>query len=335
MNKLLVTSSALIIIAVLASVAFLNLNDANVRNAELQKQLSDLQDQMDNLQTKYYSLLGNYSYLEWNFTNVLMTDPYYVPNPGDTGVDNATLQARLRALQEMYNTLRNQYNTLQDNYQELRTETNLRLLRGSANVFITPDHPDVLNLVHNITSRKDNSTSSINWGDIKALYDWVNSNIAYREDGLYPALPEKLEDIKTDGLEHTDQMAQYPNETLQLKMGDCEDQAALLCSMVRAYFNKQFTAECIWITGATAGHIAVIIPFSEDKIVILDPIRDYFSHDTLGDISLNSVGTEIYTWINIWRPSLGNDVHVYRVFSDYMDKYFDTTEQYITWMYNR
>jgi len=122
---------------------------------------------------------------------------------------------------------------------------------------------------------------------------------------------------------------------LALKRGDCEDTAALLCSMLRAYFNKQYTVECIWITGGNAGHVAVVIPFSEDQIVILDPVRDYFSHDTLGDISLNSISTEIYNWINIWRPSLGNDAHVYRVFSDYMDKYFETSEEYITWMYNR
>ena len=147
-------------------------------------------------------------------------------------------------------------------------------------------------------------------------------------------LPGDPADVLTDGIEQSTQMAQFPNETLTIKMGDCEDYAVLLVSMIRSYFSNQFLAECIWITGANAGHVAVVIPFQNEQIVILDPIRDYYSHDTLGNIALNSISSEIYNWMQIWRPSLGNDVHVYRVFSDYMDQYFTGTEQYINWMYN-
>jgi predicted transglutaminase-like cysteine proteinase len=138
-----------------------------------------------------------------------------------------------------------------------------------------------------------------------------------------------------NGLQQTDQMAQLPNETLRIKMGDCEDFAVLLTSMIRAYFSNQFLVECIWITGENAGHVAVVIPFNGDQIVILDPIRDYYSHTTLGNMWYNTISSEIYNWMQIWRPSLGNDVHVYRVFSDYVDKYFNGTEEYINWMYNR
>ena len=193
------------------------------------------------------------------------------------------------------------------------------MLRGNTRLFITPEEPEVVSLTYNITGKMANTTDPNSyWNDIKSMYDWVNDNIEYREDGLYPILPEN----PGDELEHTDQMAQFPNETLSFRSGDCEDIAILLTSMVRAYFDSQFTVECIWITGETAGHVAVQIPFAGEKMVILDPVRDYYSHDTFGNIALNAISAELYNWMSIWRPSLGTDVHVYRLFSDYMDEYY-------------
>jgi hypothetical protein len=227
------------------------------------------------------------------------------------------------------------------NYYALRDLIDQRLMRANAAKFIIPDDPTVVSMAYNITGKTGNVTDPNEiWKDIKAMYNWVDNNIRYREDGLYPVLPNELTDIKSKGLRQTDQMAQYPNETLTLKMGDCEDIAILLTSMIRAYFydgnsSYRYTVECIWITGESAGHVAVQIPYEGGKLVILDPIRDYYSHDTLGDVALNNVSTELYNWMNIWRPSLGNDIHVYRVFSDYMDQFFDTTDEYLTWMYER
>jgi hypothetical protein len=221
-----------------------------------------------------------------------------------------------------------------ENYQKLKSLTDQRLMQGDLKYLITPKDPQIVNLVRDITG-KVNATNPDDYPkDIKAIYNWVNDNVKYREDGYYPELPSDPSDGLTEGLQQTDQMAQRPNETLKLRMGDCEDFAALLTSMLRAYFDNRLV-ECIWITGANAGHVAVVIPFNGDKIVILDPIRDYYSHDTLGNIALNTISSEIYNWMNIWRPSLGNDVHVYRIFSDYIDLNFNSTEQYINWMYTR
>jgi len=336
MNKFILTFSVLIIVAALASVSFLSLNDTNTKNAKLAKDLAKLQDDYDSLQTKYYALMGNYSFLEWNYTKILLENPSFVPNPGDSGTANDTYLSRLEALQFLYSNLKTTYDQYVADYQKLRSLMDQRLMRGSIKDFITSSDPSVISITYNVTGKTGNTTDPNSyWKDIKAIYDWVNTNIKYREDGLYPILPQNPSEVKSKGLQQTDQMAQFPNETLTLRMGDCEDIAALLSSMVRAYFSDQFMVECIWITGETAGHVAVQIPFSGDKLVILDPIRDYYSHDTLGNIALNSMSTEIYNWMNIWRPSLGNDIHVYRIFSDYMDKYFDTTEEYVTWMYNR
>ena len=320
----------------LATASFLELNATSTRNLGLSSNLSKLQRDYDTLQAKYYALSGNYSALQYDYQGVLLPNPPVVPNPGSEPLDTQQVLSRYRALQQMYTILQAEYNEFIFNYKNLKGMTDLRLMQADLRPLTTPDDLAVVQLVHNITGKVGNITDPDSyWKDIKAMYDWVVTNIEYREDGLYPRLPDDPADALTNGLEHSDQMAQFANETIRLKSGDCEDMAILLTSMIRAYFNKQFTVENIWITGATAGDVAVVIPFSSDRIVILNPARRYYSRDTLGDIAANSISSEIYNWLSIWRPSLGNDVHVYRVFSDYMDKYFNGTEEYINWMYNR
>ena len=334
MKKSVMTFFVIIIAASLVTVAFLGLNGTNAQNASLNSNLAKAQDDYDALQTKYYALLGNYSTLQYDYQNILLQSPSSVPNPGGAP-DTQQMLTRYQALQQLYLNLQAEYNQFISNYQKLRSMTDLRLMQTNLAPLTTPDDPAVIALVHSITGKVGNATDPNSyWKDIKSMYDWVASNIVYREDGLYPQLPNNPSDAVTDGLQHTDQMAQFSNETLRLKMGDCEDISILLTSMIRAYFNKQFLVENIWITGENAGHVAVVIPFQSEKIVILDPPRSYYSHDTLGNIAVNTISSEMYNWMNIWRPSLGNDVHVYRIFSDYMDKYFNGTEQYITWMYN-
>ncbi len=336
MKKSVLTFSVIIIVTSLALVAFFGLADANSRATDLNNNVENIQKDYDDLQTKYYDLLGNFSELEYNYQSVLLKSPSMAPNPGGSGAPNTEqMLTRYQALQQMYSNLQSEFNKYKEDYQKLKSLTDLRLMQGDLRVLITPNDPAITSLVLKITGRINATDPKYYWGDIKAMYDWVNMNIKYRDDGLYPQLPNAPGDAATEGLQQTTQMAQLPNETLTLKMGDCEDYAALLVSMIRAYWGSRYLAECIWITGENAGHVAVVIPFREEQMVILDPIRDYYSHDTLGNIALNTISSEIYNWMQIWRPSLGNDVHVYRVFSDYMDKYFNGTEEYVNWMYNR
>ncbi len=338
MKKSVLTFAVIVIIATLGGAAFFSLNQANTSNTGATTDLAKLQKDYESLQMKYYALMGNYSALEYDYQSILLQNPYsLVPNPAGSGTsDTQQVLSRYQALQQMYVNLLSEYNQYVSDYLKLKSLTDQRLMQGDLKSLVTPNDPEVVSLTYNITGKIGNTTDPNSYfKDIKAIYNWVSNNIKYRDDGLYPVLPYNPGDITADGLKNTDQMAQLPNETLRIRMGDCEDFAVLLTSMIRAYFDSRFLVECIWITGANAGHVAVVIPFNGDQIVILDPIRDYYSHDTLGNIALNTISTEIYNWMQIWRPSLGNDVHVYRVFSDYMDQYFNGTEEYINWMYNR
>jgi transglutaminase-like putative cysteine protease len=340
MRKSMLAFAVFALIACLSGVTILSLSDVNSRNDGLNTNLSNLQEAYDSLQTQYYALLGNHSVLEYDYQNILLQNPYaLVPNPGASPVpDTQQMLARYQALQQLYIRLLTEYNEYKDSYQRLKTMTDQRLMDGNLRSLINPDDPDVITLTQSLTGKPDNKSApdpEKYWEDITKIYNWVKENIEYREDGLFPELPSNPSDPSFEELQMTDQMAQKPNETLSLRMGDCEDYAALITSMIRAYFNKTYLVESIWITGENAGHVAVVIPFQRDQIAIIDPIRNYYSHDTLGNMGYNSISSEIYNWMNIWRPSLGNDVHVYRVFSDYMDKFFDGTEEYINWMYNR
>jgi len=244
-----------LIIVSLVIVGFLGLSVANSGDDKL-SDMSRLEEDYDELQTRYYALLGNFSNLESRYKNILLQS-LPVPTPSGSISDASQAQqhlARYAALQELYKELQSEYYQYQSDYRKLKELTDARLMQGSLTRFITPEDPAVTNITLKVTAELNrSSTAGLDWPKIKAIYDWVNNNIEYRDDGLYPQLPSRLEDVKVNGLSQTDQMAQYPNETLRLRTGDCEDTAVLLVSMIRAYISVQ--AECIWITGANAGHI--------------------------------------------------------------------------------
>ena len=337
LKKPVVALFAAILIASVVGCSLFSLNYGSSQNATTNSQLTQLEKDYDSLQTQYYQLLGNYSSLQYNYSSILLQDPLQVPNPGSSGVsDMPQMLTSFQALQKMYNQLQTDFNRYIANYQTLKTMTDLRTMQGNLENLVTPNNPAVISLVHNITGETGNVTNpSSYWKDIKSMYDWVANNIKYTEANLYPVLPDNPADAVANGLQQIDAATQLPNETIAFRTGNCADTADLLASMIRCYFNDQFLVECVWITGATAGHVGVVIPFNGDQIVILDPIRGYYSHDTLGNIAVNMISSEIYNWLNLWRSSLGNDLHVYRVYSDYMDKTFNGTEEYIDWSYSR
>ena len=336
MKKTRIGFLAILIIVSLVIVGLIGLTVSNSGGNLLSSDLTKLEEDYIELQTRYYALLGNFSNLESRYRSLLLQD-MSISTPSGSANDASQAQqylARYEALQELYKELQSKYYIYQYDYRKLKEMIDARLMQAPLMRFITPEDPAVTNITLQVTGELNRSSSAgLDWPKIRAIYDWVNTNIEYKDDGLYPQLPSNINDVRVDGISHTDQMAQYPNETLNLRTGDCEDTAVLLVSMIRAYISVQ--AECIWITGTNAGHVAVVVPIGEDQIVIIDPVRDYYTHNILDEMVVSSISTEIYDWLNIWRPTLGNDVHVYRVFSDYMDKYFESTQEYIDWQYAR
>jgi hypothetical protein len=219
MKKSTLAFSAVVIIASLVLAMFLSLNAANTQNSGAASDLTELQEDYQELQEKYYALLGNFSALEYDYQGILLQNPFSVPNPSGSGSADTQMLSRYQALQQMYISLQNEYNQYVADYERLKSITDQRLMRGDLKSLITPNDPEVMNLTYSITGKVGNVTDPDSyWKDIKALYDWVNTNIEYRDDGLYPILPDNPAEVITEGLQQTDQNAQLPNETLSVRM---------------------------------------------------------------------------------------------------------------------
>jgi hypothetical protein len=364
MNKWYFVCSILIVVIIAESVFFLNLNNMYISlsldNDSLKVERQALIEAHDSLSENYSSLKTNYTNLEseynilWANLGILQSNYTALQNKYQNLEENYTfvqaqydsLQVNYTTLMEDFNTLEVQYNSLQTAYnnlqaeydrysaayERLRDEINNRWNEQNVELFITSPDPLVNTTVFDITGGWSN-TSDWNeyWDDVKAMYDWVVDNIEYRFDGLFPMLP-------SDPSGETDyfmEMWQFPNETLALGKGDCEDMAILLCSMIRGYNNMEHYVECIGIVSSIAGHLAVQVPVAEHKLVILDPAGGYYSSDFLGNIVFRDVTEEINNWLDYWKPTIGEDVYVNLVFSDYIHETFTSTTDYLSWMYTR
>ncbi len=98
--------------------------------------------------------------------------------------------------------------------------------------YVMPDDPAVQSLLHDILHSELKILS-----DFEALRDWAAWHISYKYDQSVHSVNEYW---------------QLPAETLELRTGDCEDFAILLCSLLRAY-------------GVPANQVYVAVGVSKDK----------------------------------------------------------------------
>jgi hypothetical protein len=246
--------------------------------------------------------------------------------------EHSTLQSNYSSLQSSYNSLQSNYNSYVSSYGNLVSQVNNRAFGTNGSYFITPQNQAVSNLVMQVTGGWSNpSDFNEYWADVRSMYDWVVNNIEYRSDGLSPVLPS----TPSGNVEYQQDMWQLSSETLNLKKGDCEDMAILLTSMIRSYNGGKYLVEVVGIMSSSEGHAAVQIPVQGGKITILDPAGKYYTQTSAGDIDNKDISAEINNWLNYWKPQMGSDVHVERVFSDELDKSFSSTSEYISWMNNR
>lgn len=314
MNKWYVITAVLMVIIVVQGFLYLSLNSSyNTLNANHKSLTSEHQ----NLRNNYDTLTNQYSTLQSEHST--LQDSY------------DSLQTHHDSLQSDYNSLQSNYNSYVSSYDNLRNQINKRTLEFNVTDFITPNDPSVQNRVFQITGGWSNPSDwNECWDDVKTMYDWVVNNIEYRSDGLFPVIPT----TPSGDLEYRDEMWQFPSETLDLLQGDCEDMAILLTSMILSYNGEKYWTECITIEGSTSGHVGVQMLVAGDKLTILDPAGKYYTQ-TSGYIDSKDISTEINNWLNYWKPEMGSDVHVDRVFSNYLDKSFSSTSEYTSWMYSR
>lgn len=309
-----------------------NYSSLKIEYTKLTTNFTSLKSQYTGLIQNYTNLLNQYNEVSANYTSLQATYQNLLTNYTILQTDYDILQTQYDSLQLLYDDLQAEYDNYIIAYQRLRDKINHRFGLQNLETFITPEDSTVNTYVFSITGGWSNPDDwNEYWDDLKAMYDWVVNNIEYRSDGLYPNLPND----PSGNVDYWDEMWQFPNETLNLRQGDCEDMAILLCSMIRSYNDMQYETECIGITSSTAGHLAVQCPVEGYTLVIFDPAGGYYSSDFWGNIVFNDVSTEINNWLDYWKPEMGSDVYVDLVFSDYIQKTFTSTNEYIAWMYSR
>jgi len=109
-------------------------------------------------------------------------------------------------------------------------------------LYITPDHPKVIALRNQIVQN-----SLIHW---KSIRDWVGNNIKYEYDSNQFGKTEYW---------------LLPWETIEKGQGDCEDQAILLCSLLRAdgWDSDEVYVVCGLVNNGEAGHAWVCLKLTE------------------------------------------------------------------------
>jgi predicted transglutaminase-like cysteine proteinase len=156
-----------------------------------------------------------------------------------SNIDNETsniedLKIRINQRTESINGLKEEINA----YEKLK--------KYDLTVFITPDN-------HNIKS----FSNEISTNNPVEIYRFVRDEIKYEEDYLT--------------FDYRFEYWQFPEETLKLRTGDCEDQAILLCTLLRAKgYSPEEVKVVFGLTSSNTGHAWVEL-FYQGNWVVFDP----------------------------------------------------------------
>jgi len=270
---------------------------------------SSVQSANISLQTEHYSLESDYGSLQSDYNSLYRR--------------HESLQSKCDSLRSDYDSLRAKYDNLLSDYNSLVSNWNSRIElekmgRGYENYpmnFITPEDTDVKNTGIQILGHS--SDGDLSWDDMNKINAWVGNNIAYNHDTGFGE-PGTL---KSGG-----ECWLFPNETLALKRGDCEDQALLMASLCSA----EAKIGWLWVAelsleksdGSSAGHLAVFLKVGGDKMHIYDPTWGWSS----GSSKSEQEALNQYTTENGF-----SSVKVERIFNMQEIHSFDSNQEFFDW----
>jgi predicted nucleic acid-binding Zn-ribbon protein len=298
----------------------------NLTTIETQKEL--FESKSNNLEDQKSLLMNKIGDLEFQI-NFLQKSKLSLESHLSMLQSNMDTRARITNLSSQITSLQITIDDYFENYQFLRSLINGRAVHPNPSSFITPFDSKIIPIVNEITGGWSNTSDFDEfWKDIKEINMWILNNIEYRTDGLYPILP--FEPGKN--LRFLEDMWQFPNETINLRKGDCEDQAVLLCSMIGFYNKGLGGVHCVWLSSSYTSHLGIQISKGENTCTILDPAGNYCSENINGSIVYSDVSSEINNWLDYWKPTMGSDVYVSCIFYEGYDVRFASTSEYIKWM---
>lgn len=215
-----------------------------VKYSGLQTDYQDLTSRYTSLQSSYTSLQSDYTSLQSNYTNV---------------------SNEVSSLSSDVNSLQSEINSLQSSLQQAQSQIDIVKARVSPTyaqreTYITPNDSAVTSRVIALGG----TLGQWNWDVAKKCLDWVAANIEYAYD---PNVPNPWDYGATTKCEWW----RKPSETISEGKGDCEDQATLLCSMLRAIGGTG--SYCLRVASPVAdepGHVFVITRVDGQNAAIWD-----------------------------------------------------------------
>jgi len=248
-----------------------------------------------------------------------------------------TLSSSYSALQLERNSLIQRIATMNVNFANLLATIRLRTFAGSNSTqFITPDDPAIKSLVFQITGGYAGTDSDF-WSDIANLQGWVVLHIGYSYDTYTPMISGSLESGLSIGWR--EDFWRYPTETLDDRHGDCEDMAILLTTMIRCYFKHcvgtLYAAYAMSVRGPVTAHMAVVIPVSGGKIVILDPAGRFVTGLDLfltRWLTARPASDAMNDYFSYWRTGGITFTHVGKIFNENTYRTFSTLPEFLAWI---
>ena len=214
-----------------------------------------------------------------------------------------------------------------DSYTALRQEINVKLgLNADCELIVTPDDPTVATRVKAVAGNFSSDWDEV-WRDYQRMYQWVVDNIEYSYDSPLPRLPESPDGALT-------WMSEYwklPSETLDDKVGDCEDMAGLLASMMSNYNDREYRVWAVVIRDNNGdGHVAVVLPVVDNQIAIFDPAGNYYSGQSTGSVQSYDIYKALRDWLSYWSSDMPG-AKITEAFSYDFYHEFTETQEFIDW----
>jgi hypothetical protein len=304
-----------------------------------QPQVSKLQAELTTSRTDLSAIQANYTLLLSMYNQLLV-------NYSKSKADYTALGLNYSALSSDYMLLNSSYSQLGDEYQQLNQSDTLmmqnyrdlssdvtqlqELLYSYSFSNVSKAFSRVLNegAVNETASTVLSVTGYSHdlWSSIEKIYDYITSNIAYVHDIDMPYISTDsyidfqgfryLTGFLVDTVEN---YYQTPGFTLEIKQGDCDDQAILAYAMIKYYMKYIYGTEYdlyttyIAFSGGSA-HLAVILPVQGGELCIIDPAGNYLTSSG-GHIASKAAAVELQAYSDYWSSQTGpiSYMELYRV----------------------
>jgi cell division protein FtsB len=260
----------------------------NEKNA-LQTQITILDDEKNTLQNQVDTLLNyeaTHSHSNSEYSNLIS--------------ENLRLESEYDILSSYYKGLSQNVSDLYDllySYSSIPEAFSRTLNKVSVN--------EISSTVWSVTG---GSTSS--WSSYQGIYDYITSNIEYTNDIDMP-YPSTYWHVNRDGFDYITKFTmttyrnyvQKPSLTIEIKQGNCDDQAVLAYAMIKYYmrfiFGTEYHLYIADISLSDSKHLAVILPVQGGQICVIDPASNYLT-SSWGVITSKTAQSELQTYSNYW-----------------------------------